>query len=102
MESNSGIIEFAKLFKERDNKDFLGVQIGTVVEPLPEIQISILGGKVLLNKKKLIWTSSIFDLHKLLNPLEDENQALKVGNEVVLIPSKDGQMFFVVDKVVRK
>lgn len=101
-ESNKGIIEFAKLFKERDNKDSLGMQIGTVVEPFPDIQIAILDGKVLLNNKKLTWSSSIFELHRLLNPLEEENQVLKKGDQVALVPHKDEQRFLVVNKVVEK
>lgn len=99
---SNGMTRLAKLFKERDNKEFLGVQIGTVVSPFPDIKISILDGKAILTKDKLVWTSSIFDLHKLQYPTEEENQVLKVGNEVVLFPTQDEQTFFVYDKVVKK
>lgn len=55
-----GISELAMLFKERDNKYYLGPQIGKVISPLPEIKIA-LGEKVILVKEHLIIASHILE-----------------------------------------
>lgn len=53
-----GVSELAMLFKERDNKVYLGPQTGKVISPLPEIQIA-LGEKIILTKEHLIIASHI-------------------------------------------
>lgn len=53
-----GVSELAVLFKERDNKYYLGPQIGKVISPLPEIKIA-LGEKIILVKEHLIIASHI-------------------------------------------
>ena len=53
-----GISELAKLFKERENKLYLGPQIGIVISPLPDIQIAF-GDKVILTKEHLIISENL-------------------------------------------
>ncbi len=51
-----GISELAKLFKERENKLYLGPQVGKVLSPLPDIQIA-LGDRIILSKENLLIAS---------------------------------------------
>jgi len=53
-----GISELAKLFKERENKLYLGPQTGKVISPLPEIKVA-LGDKIVLTKEHLIFASHV-------------------------------------------
>lgn len=55
-----GISELAMLFKERENKDYLGPQVGKVVSPLPDIQIA-LGDRIMLTKDNLLFASHILE-----------------------------------------
>ncbi|WP_053955095.1 DUF2577 domain-containing protein [Inediibacterium massiliense] len=48
-----GISELASLFKERDNRPYLGPQVGTIISPPPNIQV-YLGDKIILTKEHLI------------------------------------------------
>ncbi|WP_432662445.1 DUF2577 domain-containing protein [Wukongibacter baidiensis] len=54
----NGISELAKLFKERENKSYLGPQIGKIISPLPDIQVA-LGDKIILTKEHLMIASHI-------------------------------------------
>lgn len=68
-----GISELAKLFKERENKLYFGPQVGTVVNPLPNIQIG-LGDKIILTKEHLIIASHILQDYEREFSLEGEIQ----------------------------
>ncbi len=88
------VTEFAKMFRERENKHYAGPQIGVVVELAPySIKIS-LDNQILLTKKQLIIPD------KLINATAGVFQ-LQLGDEVILIPSTDEQIYFLIDKVVR-
>jgi len=80
------ISELAKLFKERDNKPYLGPQVGSVISPFPDIKVS-LGDSILLEKEDLVIGAMV--------------QGLVAGDEVILIPSGDCQTYYLVDKAVR-
>ncbi|WDV47128.1 DUF2577 domain-containing protein [Clostridiaceae bacterium M8S5] len=117
-----GISEFAKLFKERDNKPYLGPQLGTVQSKFPDIKIS-LGDNVLLTKKNLYFSSHItkhfereFEIEAKEVKFEQEmpsitkyqskgkikyKDVLKKGDKVILIPTTDEQKYYVIDKVVK-
>jgi hypothetical protein len=144
-----GIVELAKLFKERDNRPYLGPQVGIVVSPLPDIKVR-LGDKILLTKDHLIIASHLVSIESKGYQQEtnsivfqgdipgaDDDASnnigtikfydgtpagetktvmeininrgtflkaffeLKPGDEVILIPSADGQTYFLVDKAVR-
>lgn len=53
-----GISELAKLFRERENKPYLGPHIGRVISPPPDIQIA-LGDRIILTKENLLIASHI-------------------------------------------
>lgn len=138
-----GISELAMLFKERDNKYYLGPQIGKVISPLPEIKIA-LGEKIILGKEHLIFASHVLKDYEREFSLEGQIQlsqsnagqtdsasvgdhgshghivaslnidtqekstgkikwtdSLKIGDEVLLIPTTNEQQYYVIDKVVR-
>lgn len=60
---NNGIVELAILFKERNNKEYMGIQIGKVVSALPDIKIS-LGDNILLDKSHLVFGASVLNGYK--------------------------------------
>lgn len=53
-----GIVELAKMFKERNNKSWSGIQVGVVEYEFPEIKIR-LGDVILLDKSKLLFSSHV-------------------------------------------
>lgn len=76
-----GISELAMLFKERDNKYYLGPQIGKVISPLPEIKIA-LGDKIILIKEHLIIASHI---------LKDYEREFSVEGQIQLSQENAGE-----------
>lgn len=82
-----GIAELAKLFKERENKQYGGPQLGKVVTVPPDIKIS-LGDKIILTKKHLIIADHVV-------------AGMLLGDIVIIIPSADGQQYYLVDKAVK-
>lgn len=131
----NGIVDIAKMLKERDNPQALGVSIGTVVSPMPNIQIR-LSDKILLEKENLAISAHVlpgYERTAVVAMLADEpvgnidayvsappstrytvtkmnlqnvpatieyTDSLKKGDKVILIPTADGQTFYVIDKVV--
>ncbi|WP_432406724.1 DUF2577 family protein [Wukongibacter sp. M2B1] len=141
-----GISELARLFKDRENKLYLGPQTGRVISSFPNIKIK-LGDKIVLDKKHLIISEQLIKkrgrftlkaketvdypgkitLEKLI-PGDGENgdtiqtldydiadiqinridqteieikyDGLKVGDEVIMIPTTNEQKYYVIDKVV--
>jgi hypothetical protein len=89
-----GISELAKMLKERENKNFQGITRGKVISPSP-IVIK-LGDKIILStaKSNLIISETI--KNKVLNA------ALNAGDEIILIPTADGQVFYAIDKAVKE
>ena len=125
-----GIEEMAKMLKDRENEEYLGPQVGTVISLPPDIKVS-LNTKVLLNKKKLVVAAHLLPYTRAFSAesegniitkteppetydpatiVESQNQSgnlsftdqfLKVGDEVILIPTTDKQKYFLIDKAVR-
>lgn len=129
-----GISEFAKLLKDRDNRPYLGPQVGVVASPPPGLKVR-LGSKVVLDKSRLIVAAHVLEGYTrdveitglggevtLVKPPPPEiptesetwgitgteitgsskyTDGLKVGDEVILIPSTDEQTYFLIDKAVR-
>lgn len=125
-------VKLAKLFKERENISFIGIQIGKVISPPPEIKIQ-LGKEIILTKDKLIFCASVLNGYKRLIEIPQTNttgktdsvsigdhgshlhnvaelgltgeliftDTLKQGDEIILFPTQDEQLFFVLDKAVR-
>lgn len=121
-------VGLAKMFKERDKSNNIGACVGKVVGVDP-LKISILDGNIVLQENQLYITEGLlkkeykFELiagdnvgniaitSKPANPLisiniNDKDKTkltlhfeLKVGDEVLLIPTENEQVFFIVDKV---
>jgi hypothetical protein len=122
------------MFKERDNKPYIGPQIGKVIIPPPDIKIA-LGDNIILEKDRLRISASVLNNYEreieitngegvttLVQPLPPDppttsetwgmtntnikgkmkyTDTLKSGDEVILIPSDDAQIYYLIDKVVR-
>lgn len=82
-----GITELAKLFKERDNPSIMGIQIGKIINPFPDIKIT-LGDKIILDSDDLVVSETIYA------------KTIKISDQVILIPSFDEQTYYLIDKVV--
>lgn len=122
------LTELAKLFKARESVTPPSITTGTVVSPLPNPKIR-LNDVIVLEKEHLIFSSSLIDGYERRIKFEDEDagvtasagdpshahtiskievetkmqwiDTLVSGDEVILIPSMDGQLYYVVDKAVR-
>lgn len=104
------IYRLAKLFKERENNEWMGLQIGTVVS-LDPLSIQI-GKKMLLQSRHLYVAESLLPHVRKMRyqTYNGERTAdvdllagyLQVGNQVALIPTVDEQQFLVIDKVVKQ
>lgn len=80
------MIALAKLFKDRDNKHWMGPLTATVINLSPltiRINESIMPGG-----QKVICGKSIRDI-------------LLINDEVIVIPSANHQTYYVMDKAVR-
>lgn len=125
-----GITELAKMLRERDNMPYSGAMVGIVMSPPPTIKVA-LGDKIILDREQLVIsahvlqnysrqaevtsTSGDLSFHLKNNPPSNDytltnlstqttinyTDTLKTGDEVILIPSRDEQTFFLIDKAVR-
>lgn len=99
--------ELAKLLKERENKPTHGITVGKVVSSPPQLKIQ-LNEVVLLSASNLVISSHLLEervkkitvSNGLVTEVIDKEE-LKVGDEVILIPTADYQTFYLIDKVVR-
>jgi hypothetical protein len=89
-----GITEFAKMLKERENKINPGVTTGEVITTSPIV--IRLGEKIILSAAKSNLVISDAIKTKVLT------DKLSAGDEVILIPTADGQVFFAIDKAVKE
>ena len=78
-------ISLARMFKERDNKPQEGAATGKIIKVSP-LSVS-LGDEIILDNEDLVLSSRIYDLY------------LKVGDLLILIPTANGQKYYVIDKV---
>lgn len=93
------MVELAKLFKERDNPNLLGIDVGKVVCVNP-LKIS-LGDRIVLDSDFLIVSEDAYYKYELINSSLVRNCKLNMGDEVILIPTPNQQTYFVIDRVVR-
>ncbi|MBM7577663.1 hypothetical protein [Jeotgalibacillus terrae] len=77
------ITELAKMFKERDNKSYLGAQTGIITRLYPL--------EVRLNENILLNSSHLKQSRTFSNGLKE------IGYKVILIPSGDMQQFYIID-----
>lgn len=102
-------VELAKQFKKRDNKRPMGPQIGEVLSVNP-LKISILGNKAVLTEALCYICSNVVENARqkagiVLGDAAYEGEitykeVLKIGDSVLCLPAEDGQVFFILDKVV--
>jgi hypothetical protein len=114
--------------RQRDNPVFIGIQIGVVSKPLPDIEIK-LGEAIVLDKTMLVFARYLLTHTREVNlkssgvvdsmtpagmgphthditSLEITGQVkfldeLKPGDEVILMAAQDQQLYYVLDKAVR-
>lgn len=101
---DAALVEFAKLFKDRDNKNKESFVIGKVVSSYPDLKIND-GDEILLTKKNLIVAGHLLPHSRSFVTSKDSGviqftDSLKNGDKVIMIPSSDGQKYIVLDRVV--
>ncbi|MCY9529175.1 DUF2577 domain-containing protein [Paenibacillus alvei] len=80
-------VQFAQLFKERNNPKKTGIVAATIIDPLPNMRIS-LGEEIILDMDQLVVANRVYQLKEL-----------KQGDQVVLVPTTNEQQYYVIDKV---
>ncbi|MCG3089126.1 DUF2577 family protein [Sporosarcina cyprini] len=126
MADKDGLTEFAKLFKDRDPKDVPSITTG-IVESLPPEPVIRLSEKIAPDKSQLIFASNLIAGYERHIKFTDSNcgttttnsnhnhdiatlnidtlmqwtDTLKIGDEVIVVPVADGQMYYVIDKAVK-
>lgn len=93
-------IQLARMFKDRNNQSMTGIEIGVVVNGFPDLLIS-LGEDILLDMDSLIVGNHLYTMH---THSDDEYHtpvytALMTGDEVILMPTSNQQIYAVIDKV---
>ena len=88
MSEKDGLTEFAKMLKERNNKTPPSITTGIVITGPPNPHIR-LDDVIAPQKERLIFASGV---------LKD---TLIPGDEVIIIPVFDRQLYYVIDKAVR-
>ena len=98
-----GITELAMLFKERDNKPTISFVMGTVQSTVPMV-IAPEGINFSLGIDDLIIPEKLTEYDEEVKINEQaatiHHEGLKPYARVVLLPSADGQKYFVMDRVV--
>ncbi|USK54365.1 DUF2577 domain-containing protein [Cytobacillus solani] len=109
--------DLAQLLKDRENKPYLGPQVGKVISPPPGIKVQ-LGDKIILDNDHLVIAASVLSGYEREITIDGAtttaaspitkidgklkfNDSLKAGDEVILIPSTDEQTYYLIDKAVR-
>lgn len=87
MAEKDGLTELAKLFKKNENQTVPSMTTGKVIAlpPNPMIQITDI---ITLDKTQLVFASSVVN-------------GLLAGDEVIVNPVTDGQLYYVLEKAVR-
>ena len=85
--AKDSLTEFALLLKERENQSVPTISTG-IVTSLPPSPMIRLSDVILLDNEQLIFAENIV-------------ASLITGDEVILIPTIDGQLYYVVGKAVR-
>lgn len=93
-------VSFAKMFKERNNPKPIGVVIGKIINGLPNLSVAI-GDEIILDSDQLIITNRLYNMHIHAN---DQYHTpipitLSEGDQVILMPTPNQQIYVVIDKV---
>ncbi|WP_165916261.1 DUF2577 domain-containing protein [Marinisporobacter balticus] len=90
-----GISELAKMFRERDNKNYLGPQTGIVISPPPNIQVT-LGKKIVLTKEHLIIADHVLKDYQRELEIKGNMQTSGEGGSITLKTSSTPTIYTVV------
>lgn len=104
------IVEFATLFKERDNKLYNSFLIGKIISPPPSTQISI-SPEVILNNSNLVFSAHLLANYErtfevsnaTINSFSGKikmTDTFKKDDLVILIPSTNNKKYIVIDRAV--
>lgn len=96
-------IGLAKQFKKRDNKECIGVIVGTVANTDP-ITVSIYGGAAVFSKDNLYVPKRLISGYKEEVKINNQQSTieytgLKTNDKVIIIATQDNQKIFVIDKL---
>lgn len=114
------LTEFATMFKANENPKLVSMSTGIVISPPPKAQIR-LNETVILNNNRLVFAAHVLEDYEREIELEGDikftdspfqtfeakevksttKDTLKEGDEVILLPTADEQLYFVVGKAVR-
>lgn len=86
------LTELAKMFKDNENQRLVSMTTGKVISPLPNILVE-LNETVTLDQSKLTVAEHIYIHYEYPGPTW-----LKSGDEVILMPTVDEQMYFLLDR----
>lgn len=86
-------VEMAKREKDRENLKLNGITIGKVINPLPEVKIHVQNEEVILDKDDIVVAQMIYSSYQNI-----DGTWLLAGDEVILIPSSNGQIYFLIDR----
>lgn len=105
----NGILELAKILKERENQPYEGYVIGEVVDDFPNIKIK-LGENIHLDASHLVFAAhllsdysrqcEIFDSVGVISGKLKLTDTIKKDEKVILVPSQNSQSYIVIDKAV--
>ncbi|NLW92365.1 MAG: DUF2577 domain-containing protein [Syntrophomonadaceae bacterium] len=121
------IVELARMLKERENTPYLGPMLGVVVAAPPDICVK-LGDQILLYKDDLVIAAHVLSgykrkatytgtfptstelvgspyehQHSVTSPMSGDietTDTLAVGDQVILIPTTNAQIYYLIDKAV--
>jgi len=79
-------VGFAKTLKGLENPNPTGITVGKVVQPLPQMKVSV-GEEIILEMDDLVLSNRIYQL------------LLSAGDQVILLPTTSEQKYFALDKV---
>lgn len=87
----TGIVDLAKMLKERENTKVYAPLFGTVIDIIP-LKIRI-GDKIILEDKAI---KSIINIEEK----NDVDEYININKEAVLLPYADGQQFVLIGVVI--
>lgn len=101
---NAAIVELAKMLHQRNNVIKESFVVGKVISPYPDLKIND-GDEIILDKSNLIVAGHLLPHSRTYTASNGSGtitftDSLKTGEEVIMIPSSDGQKYIVIDKVV--
>lgn len=81
-----GVTELAKMFKERNQKSWSGIQVGTIIRVSPL--------EIRLNEHRIIYSD------KLTQSTTFANRTKQTGQRVIILPTSDEQKYYAIDTAV--